>query len=67
MNPFRERVMQVKTQDSMFNQTQGPRNTYEDKPHKVSEDYFTGDFSLDLELIKKKLLITQTYIIESLT
>lgn len=58
--------MKMKAQDSMGNQNQGQGNTYEDKTTKVSEDYFTGDFNLDLEVIKKKLLITRTFIVESL-
>lgn len=59
--------MKVKAQDSMVNQSKDQSNTYEDEPTKVPEAYFTGDFNLDLEVIKKKLLITRTFIVESLT
>ncbi|MDA2630953.1 hypothetical protein PDQ38_17285 [Bacillus cereus] len=51
---FRERVMKLKAQDSIVNQRQEQGNTYENKTTKVSEDYFTGDFNLDLEVIKKR-------------
>ncbi|EJV86605.1 hypothetical protein IGA_01578 [Bacillus cereus HuA3-9] len=48
--------MKVKAQDSIVNQSQEQGNTYENNATKVSEDYFTGDFNLDLEVIKKQAL-----------
>nr|WP_276561099.1 spore germination protein [Bacillus paramycoides] len=53
---FRERVIKVKTQDSMVNQNKDQSNTYEDKSTKASEDYFIGDFNYDLAVIKKEAL-----------
>lgn len=58
--------MKVKAQDSMVNQRKDQSNTYEDEPTKVPESYFTGNFNLDLEVIKKRLLIIRTFIVESL-
>lgn len=48
--------MKVKAQDSMVNQRKDQSNTYEDEPTKVPESYFTGNFNLDLEVIKKEAL-----------
>ncbi|EEL87882.1 Uncharacterized membrane protein yndD [Bacillus cereus AH1272] len=48
--------MKVKAQDSIVNQSQEQGNTYENNATTVSEDYFTGDFNLDLEVIKKEAL-----------
>ncbi|OFD79587.1 hypothetical protein BWGOE8_23180 [Bacillus mycoides] len=48
--------MKVKAQDSIVNQSQEQGNTYENNAIQVSEDYFTGDFNLDLEVIKKEAL-----------
>ena len=48
--------MKVKAQDSIVNQSQEQGNTYENNATKVSENHFTGDFNLDLEVIKKEAL-----------
>ena len=45
--------MRVKAQDSIVNQSQEQGNTHENNAPKVTEDYFTGDFNLDLEVIKR--------------
>ncbi|PEB48785.1 spore germination protein [Bacillus pseudomycoides] len=44
--------MRVKEQESKMREKQA--NTYQDKPFQNVPDYFTGDFTLDLELVKKE-------------
>lgn len=53
MDPYiRERVMRMKEKESKMRQQ---TDTYQDKPFQNVTDYFTGDFTLDLELVKKEV------------
>ena len=46
--------MRVKEQESKMRQIEKQAGTYQDKSFQNVPDYFTGDFTLDLELVKKE-------------